>query len=199
MDVVIHKKIKETVDRYFDIIQNNLPEFGMTKEKMKMIEKCCDDKQTADLQQVILWFLPHYRLRGGKADNNLLVEVIVFYYFHMVLVETLYNPLLETDDVTQPYGPEYTRQFRHLLVELMASNKREFAEVRRKFLALNPKPFQPDAQTTPTTQFSAMTISSPASNSRKRKRGESNNAAERPLKKGGRRRHHPRTRKTKHL
>lgn len=139
----IQDKITKIVAEYFRIIRYNIDEYGWDDSDMELVEKCCSPEKTEELQQVISKFIVQYAPNHiSLKEYEIICKAIVFYYFQMVLIESQYQILLETEHILKKYTKEYKKQFHHIYGKLVFGDEPEFAEIRQKFLAFNPESFK---------------------------------------------------------
>ena len=138
MNEPIRKQIVETSREYFDIITEKKDEFGYSDSDVN-IDDCCNSDQIKLLAETI----DHYIQESKTKQNTLLiVQVIVYLYFHLVLIETQDNDLLETSFILEHRPKKVKQAFQKLLRNIMFGNEPKYAHVRQRFLAFNTESFR---------------------------------------------------------
>ena len=136
MNEPIRKQIVETSREYFDIITEKKDEFGYSDVN---IDDCCNSDQIKLLAETIDNYIQESKT---KQNTLLIVQVIVYLYFHLVLIETQDNDLLETSFILEHRPQKVKQAFQKLLRNIMFGNEPKYAHVRQKFLAFNTESFR---------------------------------------------------------
>lgn len=147
MNEPIRKQIVETSNKYFEIIEEKKHEFGYSDSDVN-IDDCCNSDQIKLLAETI----DHYIQESKTKQNTLLiVQVIVYLYFHLVLIETQDNDLLETSFILEHRPKKVKQAFQKLLRNIMFGDEPKYANVRQRFLAFNTESFRDTLTESPVT------------------------------------------------
>lgn len=152
MNKKIREQIVETSKTYFDIITEKIDEYGYDDDYIN-IENCCNSEQMKLLEDTIAKYLEESKT---KQNTLLIVQVIVYLYFHLVLIETQDNDLLETSFILENRPKKVKEAFQELLRNIMFGDEPKYADVRKSFLAFNTKSFRDTL--TPVSNKSPMSL-----------------------------------------
>jgi hypothetical protein len=131
---------------YKNIIKTELKDNDL-QENYEFIEDCCDNKQTQFLLSVIKDYILTKQINGSDVHlNETITEVsiaaILYYYYHVVLIETHYNDYLQTIDVKSMLFDYFNKgrnyyTFIKLTNDLIKGDDHADVTVRQKFLFMN--------------------------------------------------------------
>ena len=131
---------------YKNIIESELKSYDSLNNAY-LIEDCCDNKQIQFLLSVIKDYISTKKMnRKYMYSDNLTLKIsiaaILYYYYHIVLIETHYNDYLQTIHVKNLLfeylnggRPYYT--FIRLTNNLISGDDDADVTVRQKFLFMN--------------------------------------------------------------
>ena len=85
---------------YKNIIESELKSYDL-QNSLYLIEDCCNNKQIQFLVSIIKDYVSSKKMNGKymySTDLTLKISIaaILYYYYHVVLIETHYNDYLET-------------------------------------------------------------------------------------------------------
>lgn len=166
MNKKIREQIVETSKTYFDIITEKIDEYGYDDGYIN-IENCCNSEQMKLLEDTIAKYLEESKT---KQNTLLIVQVIVYLYFHLVLIETQDNDLLETSFILENRPKKVKEAFQKLLRNIMFGDEPKYADVRKSFLAFNTKSFRDTLTETPVKSSSLKKVEALRRSTRKRVR-----------------------------
>ena len=139
--------------KFYNIFYKNIIESELKSYKLQdsgyLIEDCCDSKQIIFLVSVIKQYISTKKINGKSIHSNELaiqisIAAILYYYYHVVLIETHYNDYLETIHVKSLLF-EYLNNgrayytFIKLTNNLISGDDVPDVSVRQKFLFMNDK------------------------------------------------------------
>jgi hypothetical protein len=139
-----------TVVRYTILANNHIKKIigkklsGISEEIRKRIfvHDCCSPAVFHYLVSIMLRYIRNKRLDNGHLLSESEVTIfggilaILFYYYHMVLIETLSNDVLKTKDM-KTFGMDEFNIFMKLYPQLLAGDDPLDASIRQKFLGFS--------------------------------------------------------------
>ena len=131
---------------YKNIIETEIKSYGL-QNSAYFIEDCCDNKQVQFLLSVIKEYISTKKMNGKYICSNdislkISIAAILYYYYHVVLIETHYNDYLETIHVKNLLF-EYLNDGKAYYIFIKLTNNLIYGDdipdvnVRQKFLFMN--------------------------------------------------------------
>jgi hypothetical protein len=131
---------------YKNIIESEIKSFNLQNSGY-LIEDCCDNNQIQFLLSVIKEYTSNKKMNGNYICSNditlkISIAAILYYYYHVVLIETHYNDYLETIHVKNLLF-EYLNDGKAYYIFIKLTNNLIYGDdvpdvtVRQKFLFMN--------------------------------------------------------------
>lgn len=145
-DLFIIRHIKFYNNFYKNIIETELEEFELL-HKSFLIEDCCDNKQTEFLVSIIKDYIFTKKINNECVHLNeslckVSIAAILYYYYHIVLIETHYNEHLQTIHVKSILFEYFNKgktyhTFIQLTNDLIKGDEPADTRVRKQFIFPN--------------------------------------------------------------
>jgi hypothetical protein len=139
LENIVRKNIVVANRLLKQLIQYNMLKFEENARKRLLFEDCCSPAVFDYLVSIILDYVQKKRLDNGQllSETKLTtasgVVTILFYYYHMVLIESMSENVLKTTDM-EKLGKEVYNIFMQLYPELVKGDNLLDASIRQKFL-----------------------------------------------------------------
>lgn len=125
--------------------------YRMTKKEYEDVtETCCSPSQKMFLLKIIAKYLNKILFFGKRPNGiylRLIVEAIMYNYFHNVIIETQYNSLLIKNNIVKQavnemnLSSKFGKQYKKLFIEMSAifikGEAQQYVDVRRSLLGFN--------------------------------------------------------------